>query len=95
MTDAKFSCKTQACGGKQAWDYPSYDHIFIKGGAHADTFALLSYDCLAEMSDHYPILRCDNRYIFSRSLAVSGDFYFSRRLSSNIPPFLDKCPIGV
>lgn len=22
-------------------------------------------------------------------------FYFSRRLSSNIPPFLDKCPIGV
>ena len=42
-----------------------------------------------------PILRCDNRYIFSRSLAVSGDFYFSRQLSSNIPPFLDKCPIGV
>ena len=29
MTDAKFSCKTQACGGKQAWDYPSYDHIFL------------------------------------------------------------------
>lgn len=45
----------QSCGGKQAWDYPSYDHIFIKGGARADTFALLSYDCLAEMSDHYPI----------------------------------------
>ena len=44
MTGAKFSCKTQACGGNQAWDYPSYDHIFIKGGARADTFALLSYD---------------------------------------------------
>lgn len=55
MTDAKFSCKTQVCGDKQAWDYPSYDHVFIKGGARADTFALLSYDCLSEMSDHYPI----------------------------------------
>lgn len=55
MTDAKFSCKTQICGDKQAWDYPSYDHIFINGDARADAFALLSYACLSEMSDHYPI----------------------------------------
>ena len=33
-----------------------YKMLFsFSSGARADTFALLSYDCLAEMSDHYPI----------------------------------------
>ena len=57
------------------------------------------YDVTAEqrclITIRYSLIsHCNNKYIFSRSLAVSGDF-FSRRLSSNIPPFLDKCPIGV
>ena len=55
LTDAKFSCRHKVCGEKQEWCYPSYDHIFIKGDATAETFALLSYDCLSDMSDHYPI----------------------------------------
>lgn len=54
-TDAKFSSKKQVCGNAQEWEYPSYDHIFINGEAASDTFALLSYDYLTEMSDHYPI----------------------------------------
>ncbi len=33
-----------------------YKMLFsFSSGARADTFALLSYDCLAEMSDYYPI----------------------------------------
>lgn len=54
-TDAKFSSKKQVFGNAQEWDYPSYDHIFINGGANAEVFALLSYDYLTDMSDHYPI----------------------------------------
>lgn len=55
LTDSKFNCANQVCGTEQEWSFPSYDHIFIKGDAKADTFALLSYKCLADMSDHYPI----------------------------------------
>lgn len=29
--------------------------IFIKGNAETETFALLSYGYLSNMSDHYPI----------------------------------------
>ena len=55
LNDSKFSCEHQICGTEQAWLYPSYDHIFIKGEAKADTFALLSYKWLSDMSDHYPV----------------------------------------
>lgn len=55
LTDSKFSCENKICGTEQDWDYPSYDHIFIKGNAQAKTFALMSYSYLADMSDHYPI----------------------------------------
>lgn len=55
FTDAKFNCAGEICGDMQNWDELSYDHIFIKGDASADTFALLSYNCLSDMSDHYPI----------------------------------------
>lgn len=54
-TDAKFNCDNQVCGELQPWDYPSYDHIFMTSGAKAETFALLSYDWLNGISDHYPI----------------------------------------
>lgn len=54
-TDAKFSAENKVCGDSQDWDYPSYDHIFISGNARSDTFALLSYNYLSDMSDHYPI----------------------------------------
>ena len=55
LTDSKFNCKNQVCGSEQIWEYPSYDHIFIKGDATTDTFALLSYKSLSDMSDHYTI----------------------------------------
>lgn len=55
LTDAKFNCDNKVCGTQQVWEYPSYDHIFIKGSAKTDTFALLSYKSLENMSDHYPI----------------------------------------
>lgn len=55
FTDSKFNCENEICGTEQNWDYPSYDHIFIKGDAKAQTFALMSYSYLADMSDHYPI----------------------------------------
>lgn len=55
LTDAKFNCENRVCGTEQDWDYPSYDHIFIKGDAAAETFALLSYKALSNMSDHYPV----------------------------------------
>lgn len=55
LTDAKFNCENKICGTEQDWDYPSYDHIFIKGNAQAKTFSLMSYKYLADMSDHYPI----------------------------------------
>lgn len=55
LTDAKFNCENQIYGTMQDWDYPSYDHIFLNGDARAETFCLLSYEYLADMSDHYPI----------------------------------------
>lgn len=55
FTDAKFSCGNKICGDMQPWDELSYDHIFIKGDASVQTFALLSYSYLSDMSDHYPI----------------------------------------
>lgn len=55
LTDAKFSSNKQILGAKQEWNAPSYDHIFIKGNARVEAFCLMSYDYLADMSDHYPI----------------------------------------
>ncbi|MGN0486864.1 MAG: hypothetical protein ACI4GB_06480 [Acutalibacteraceae bacterium] len=53
-TDAKFHSQNQVCGDGQAWNDPSYDHIFISSDmAEAETFALLSW--LDGLSDHYPI----------------------------------------
>lgn len=67
----------------------------VRAPIHSPCFHMTASQRCRITIRYSPILRCDNRYIFFRSLAVSGDFYFSRRLSSNIPPFLDKCPIGV
>ena len=55
FVDSKFNCQNQVCGTEQDWDYPSYDHIFVYGNAEVDTFALLSYKYLSDMSDHYPV----------------------------------------
>lgn len=56
LVDAKYEAKTQICGNAQAWEYPSYDHIFMNGEASVNTFAVLSYDYFTDMSDHYPII---------------------------------------
>lgn len=53
LTDAKYSSKNTVKGVMTMANYP--DHIFIKGNASAETFAFLSYKCLENMSDHYPI----------------------------------------
>lgn len=55
FTDAKTVCEKRVYATEQNWDYPSYDHIFIKGKAETDTFAILSYDYLSDMSDHFTI----------------------------------------
>lgn len=55
LTDTKFNCENQVNGTMQDWYYPSYDHIFLTGDARAETFCLMSYDYLSDMSDHYPI----------------------------------------
>lgn len=55
LCDTKFSSDNQIFGTEQEWDYPSYDHIFLKGNAKVQSFCLMSYDYLTDMSDHYPI----------------------------------------
>lgn len=55
LDDTKFISKNQICGTEQTWLYPSYDHIFMKGDAEINSFCLVSYDYLSDMSDHYPI----------------------------------------
>ena len=55
LIDTKFSADRKVCGIAQEWLYPSYDHIFMKGNAQINTFCLMSYDYLTDMSDHYPI----------------------------------------
>lgn len=56
LVDTKYSAEKQLCGNAQAWEYPSYDHIFMNGEAKINAFAVLSYDYLTDMSDHYPII---------------------------------------
>lgn len=55
LVDTKFISKNQVCGTEKSWAYPSYDHIFMKGNAEINSFCLMSYDYLTEMSDHYTI----------------------------------------
>lgn len=55
LVDTKFISKNQIYGSERKWDYPSYDHIFMKGNAEINSFCLMSYDYLNDMSDHYPI----------------------------------------
>ena len=55
LKDTKMLCKNKVTGNLQNWDYPSYDHIFLKGEADVDTFAVLSYEYLKDISDHFPI----------------------------------------
>lgn len=55
LTDTKFKSEKQIFGTEQAWEYPSYDHIFLKGNAKVKAFCLMSYDYLKNMSDHYPV----------------------------------------
>ncbi len=55
LCETKFSSDNQICGTEQDWNYPSYDHIFMKGNAKVRSFCLMSYDYLTDMSDHYPV----------------------------------------
>lgn len=55
LKDTKMLCNNKIVGNLQNWDYPSYDHIFLKGEAEVDAFAVLSYEYLKDISDHFPI----------------------------------------
>jgi len=55
LTDTKFVSDNKFYGTKQNWEYPSYDHIFLKGNATVKDFCIMSYDYLSDMSDHFPI----------------------------------------
>ena len=55
LRDTKTLCKNKVVGTLQNWEYPSYDHIFLKGDAEVETFAVLSYEYLKDLSDHFPI----------------------------------------
>ncbi|MDE6110992.1 MAG: hypothetical protein K2F65_03635 [Eubacterium sp.] len=55
LVDTKFVSKNQVCGTEKRWSSPSYDHIFMKGNAEINSFCLMSYDYLTDMSDHYTI----------------------------------------
>lgn len=55
LVDTKFVSKNQVCGSERNWLSLSYDHIFMKGNAEINSFCLMSYDYLTDMSDHYTI----------------------------------------
>ena len=55
LVDTKYVSKNQVFGTEKDWKYPSYDHIFMKGNAEINSFCLMSYDYLTDMSDHYTI----------------------------------------
>lgn len=55
LVDTKYVASKQIFGSGQTWEYPSYDHIFMNGTADIDSFCLMSYDYLTDMSDHYSI----------------------------------------
>lgn len=55
LQDIKFQSAEQAAGTMEAWDYPSWDHIFMDGEAEILAFRVCSEPFLKDMSDHYPI----------------------------------------
>lgn len=55
LQDAKFCATVQSVGTEEAWDYPSWDHIFMDGDAEILAFRVCSEPFLKDMSDHYPI----------------------------------------
>lgn len=55
LQDTKFRAAEQAAGTMEAWDYPSWDHIFMDGEAEISAFRVCSEPFLQGMSDHYPI----------------------------------------
>ncbi len=55
LVDTKFVSKNQVCGSERNWLSLSYDHIFMKGNSEINSFCLMSYDYLTDMSDHYTI----------------------------------------
>lgn len=55
LVDTKFVSKNQVCGSERNWLSLSYDHIFMKGNSKINSFCLMSYDYLTDMSDHYTI----------------------------------------
>ena len=55
LVDTKFVSKNQVCGTERGWKRSSFDHIFMKGNAEINSFCLMSYEYLTDMSDHYSI----------------------------------------
>lgn len=53
--DTKFLAHAQSAGVMEAWDEPSWDHIFMDGEAEILAFRVCSEPFLKDMSDHYPI----------------------------------------
>ena len=54
-TDTKFAAAARTAGSVEAFDLPTWDHIFMQGTAQVCAFRVLSEPCLQEMSDHFPI----------------------------------------
>ena len=55
-TDAENSTKTKFCGENLSFNNTLNDHIFIYGDIKVKNLALLSQDCFANLSDHFPLL---------------------------------------
>ena len=55
LSVAKDTAKHKLTGNMCEYNHPLYDHIFYLGDVEVDTFCVLSYDYLQQLSDHYPI----------------------------------------
>lgn len=55
LTDTKYIAKKKTSGNSQKVKKPTYDHIFLKGSAKVNRYAILSDSAMDAMSDHYPI----------------------------------------
>lgn len=55
LVDVKYEAQDRSFGEGQDWNYPSYDHIFLKGDAEIKRFTILSQEYIMPMSDHCSI----------------------------------------
>lgn len=55
LTDTRLVALEKENGDAHDVDAPTWDHIFLKGEARINRYAIVSPQALSEMSDHYPI----------------------------------------